>query len=138
MYTSLQAMASQGAIDLRDRPFGWKGDTTQKSAMLHRNTVKVEALPQKYAIDPRPPHTRQKYEQTSGQNMTPNASNQGKFGSLGAICLFIFLPCMWGLGFQKESPLPDKNHRIGGGIACVPLRSHKDKVSRVCLVRCGI
>ena len=59
---------------------------------------------QKYASDPRPLHTRQKYEQTSGQNMTPNASKQGKFGSLGAICLFIFLPCMWGLGLQKNSP----------------------------------
>ena len=59
---------------------------------------------QKYASDPRPPQTRQKYEQTSGQNMTPNALEQGKFGSLGAIFLFIFLPCMWGLGLQKESP----------------------------------
>ena len=37
--------------------------------------------------------------------MTPNASKQGKFGSLGAIFLFIFLPCMWGLGLQKESPV---------------------------------
>ena len=35
--------------------------------------------------------------------MTPNASKQGNFGSLGAIFLFIFLPCMWGLGFQRES-----------------------------------
>ena len=34
--------------------------------------------------------------------MTPNASKQGKFGSLGAICLFIFLPCMWGLGVAKR------------------------------------
>ena len=56
------------------------------------------------AGDPRPPHTRQKYEQTSGQNMTPNASKQGKFGSLGAIFLFIFLPCMWGLGGCKKNP----------------------------------
>ena len=60
---------------------------------------------QKYASDPHPPHTRQKYEQTSGQNLTPNASKQGKFSSLGAIFLFIFLPCMWGLGLQKESPM---------------------------------
>ena len=37
--------------------------------------------------------------------MTPNASKQSKFGSWGAIFLFIFLPCMWGLGLQKESPL---------------------------------
>ena len=58
---------------------------------------------QKYASDPRPPHTKQTFEPKSGQNMTPNASKQGKFGSLGAIFLFIFLPCMWGLGFQKES-----------------------------------
>ena len=33
---------------------------------------------QKYTSDPRPPHTRQKDEQTSGQNMSPNASNSGK------------------------------------------------------------
>ena len=44
---------------------------------------------QKCASAPRPPHTRQKYEQTSGRNMTPNALKQGKFGSLGAILLFI-------------------------------------------------
>ena len=66
--------------------------------------VRVVIL-QKFASDPRPPHTRQKYEQTSGHNMTPHASKQGKFGSLGAVFLFIFLPCVWGLGFQKESPL---------------------------------
>ena len=59
---------------------------------------------QKYASHPRPPHTRQKYEQTFWTNMTPNASKQGKSGSLGVIFLFIFLSCMWGLGFQKESP----------------------------------
>ena len=55
----------------------------------------------KFASDPRPPHTRQTYEQTSGRNTTPNASKQGKFGSLGAI----FLPCMWGSGSQKQSPI---------------------------------
>ena len=37
--------------------------------------------------------------------MTPNASKQGKFGTLGAIFLFILLPCMWGLGSLKESPI---------------------------------
>ena len=44
--------------------------------------------------------------------MTPNALKQGKFGRSGAIFLFIFLPCMWGLGLymwglglQKESLL---------------------------------
>ena len=37
------------------------------------------------------------------QNMTPNASKQGKLDSFGAIVLFTFLPCMWGLEFQKDS-----------------------------------
>ena len=37
--------------------------------------------------------------------MTQNASKQGSFGSLGAIRLFIFLPCTWGLGLQEEFPL---------------------------------
>ena len=36
--------------------------------------------------------------------MASDASKQGKFGSLGAIFLFIFFLCMWGLGLQKESP----------------------------------
>ena len=57
--------------------------------------------------------------------MTQYASKQGKFGSLGAIFLFIFSPCMWGLGLQNESPfvnylgrhvcrtkLPPKNFKI--------------------------
>ena len=39
---------------------------------------------------PPPPHTRQKYEQESGQNMTPNASKRGKLDNLAAIFLFIF------------------------------------------------
>ena len=59
---------------------------------------------QKCTSDPRSPHTRQKYEQKSGQNMTPDASKQGKLDSFGPIFLFIFLPCMWGLGFQNDSP----------------------------------
>ena len=33
--------------------------------------------------------------------MTPNASKQGKLDSFAAIFWFIFLPCMWGLGFSK-------------------------------------
>ena len=37
--------------------------------------------------------------------MTPNASKQGKLDSFGAIFLFIFLPRMWGLGFQNDSPV---------------------------------
>ena len=36
--------------------------------------------------------------------MTPKASKQGQLDSLGAIFLFIFLPCMWGLGFRNDSP----------------------------------
>ena len=51
------------------------------------------------------PHARQKCEQTSGQNVAPNASKQGDFGSLVAIFLFIILPCMRGLGLRKESPM---------------------------------
>ena len=57
--------------------------------------------------------------------MTPNALEQGKFGSLGAIFLFIFLPCMWGLGFQKESPLlleQDIKH-VGNGQSCFSNRA---------------
>ena len=45
-------------------------------------------------MTPAPPHTRQRYEQTSEQNMTQNASKQGKLDSFGAIFLFIFLPCI--------------------------------------------
>ena len=59
---------------------------------------------QKCASDPRPPHTRQKYKQTSGQNMTPSASKQGKLDSFGAIFLFICLPYMLGWGFRNDSP----------------------------------
>ena len=57
---------------------------------------------QKYASDPRPPHTRQKYEQTSGLNMTSNALKQGKFGSLGVIFLFIFFLVCGGWGCKKN------------------------------------
>ena len=35
--------------------------------------------------------------------MTPNASKQGKFGSLGGhIFVHIFLPCMWGAGVSRR------------------------------------
>ena len=82
-----------------------KGRLGPVSPECRKSAEKVKKVPKKCRlVTPNPLHTRQKYEQTSGQNMTPNASKQGKFGSLGAICLFIFLPCMWGLGFQKESP----------------------------------
>ena len=102
-------MAIHGLITLSSSSWpkevsNFENSGTSQSSSL--NGVIVLQEDQKCASDPRPPHTRQKYEQTSGQNMTssPNASKQGKFGSLGAIFLFIFLPCMWGLGSQEESP----------------------------------
>ena len=52
--------------------------------------------------DPHPPHTR-KHQQKPGM-WPPNASKQGKLDSCAAIFLFISLPCMWGLGFQNDSP----------------------------------
>ena len=93
-------------------------DTTFRNVTFPRSTFRrqlsIQIMPRKLAdiildgrkctSDPHPPHTRQKYEQTSEQNMTPNALKQGKFGSLGAIFLFICLPCMWGLGLQKNNP----------------------------------
>ena len=82
----------------------WGTIRWKRTEKVLRPTSRAPGNLQKCASDPRPPHTRQKYEQTSGQNMAPNASKQGKFDSLGAIFLFIFLPCMWGLGLQKESP----------------------------------
>ena len=48
-----------------------------------------------------PPHTRQTYEQKSEQNTTPNAAKQGKFGSFGALFLFIFCG---GWGFKTNPP----------------------------------
>ena len=37
------------------------------------------------------------------RSSTPNASKQGRLNSFAAILLLvIFLPCMWGLGFQNE------------------------------------
>ena len=60
---------------------------------------RAQHINQKYASDPHPPHARQKHEETSGQNMTPNASKQGRFSSLGAILLF--LAC-GGWGFKKS------------------------------------
>ena len=76
----------------------------------------------KRAGDPRPPHTRQKYEQNSDQIMTPNASKQGNFclvlkgvgvaklwpqmlqnkansTVLGpSVCSYLCLVCVWGVG----------------------------------------
>ena len=37
--------------------------------------------------------------------MTPHASKEGKLDRFAAIFLFIFLPCMWVLGFQNDSPI---------------------------------
>ena len=43
-------------------------------------------------------------------------SKQGKVSSLGAMFLFMFfLPCVWGLGFQKDSPLASNTPHIGTG-----------------------
>ena len=53
---------------------------------------------------PPPPTYKTKIWTKSGQNMAPNASKQGKLDSFAAIYLFIFLPCMWGLGLQNDSP----------------------------------
>ena len=72
-----------------------------------RHCLLAEIVSQKCASDHRPPHTRQNYGQKAGQNMTPNASKQGNLDSFGAIFLFIFLPCMWGLGFQNDSPVSE-------------------------------
>ena len=85
--------------------------------MLPKGPSRTKNSTQKYASDPRPPHTRQKYEQTSEQNMTRNALKQGKFGSLGGTFLFIFLPCMWGLGLQKESPSTESKFSTGSEFA---------------------
>ena len=43
--------------------------------------------------------------------MAENAAKQGKLDSFAAIFLFIFLPCMWGLGLQNDSPI---SHVAGG------------------------
>ena len=35
--------------------------------------------------------------------MAQDASKQGKLDSFATIFLFIFLPCMWGLGLKKST-----------------------------------
>ena len=45
----------------------------------------------------------------SGQNLTRNASKP-----FGAIFLFMLLPCMWGLGFQNDSPLSSGRMVVSG------------------------
>ena len=58
---------------------------------------------------------------TQGKNMNKHLDkkwpqmlqNRAKFGSLGAILLFMFLPCVWGLGLQKESPTTDTRFYFG-------------------------
>ena len=56
--------------------------------------------------DPCPPHMQGKNMNTNLDKIwPPDASKQGKFGSLGATCSFMFRPCMWGVWvFKKESP----------------------------------
>ena len=69
---------------------------------------------QKYASDPRSPHARQKYEQTSGQNMAPNASKQGKFGSLGRPYFRSYFCLVCGGWAFKKNPLgPAKTYKLG-------------------------
>ena len=43
--------------------------------------------------------------------MTQNALKQGALDSLVAMSLFVFLPCMGGLGFQNDAPRVWKNFR---------------------------
>ena len=52
-----------------------------------------------------------KYEQTSAQSMTPNASKQGKMGSLLGCHIFIHTFALYvGVGLSKR--IPTKNSRI--------------------------
>ena len=44
--------------------------------------------------------------------MAQNASKQGKLDNFAAIFLFIFLPCMWGLGLQNDSPFQERKRHI--------------------------
>ena len=60
---------------------------------------------QRYASDPCPPHTRQKYEQTSGQNMTPNAFKTRQIWQFGGhIFVHMFVLCV-GVGVSKRIPI---------------------------------
>ena len=75
---------------------------------------------QKYTSDPRP---RIKYEQKSGQNMTPSASKQGKFGSWGGhiFCSYLCLVCGgWGCkkNPQYHKSLANGNSRDFGALRC--------------------
>ena len=49
-------------------------------------------------MQPQPPHTRQKYEQKYGPQTAEFALFYSIWGHILSRCLFIFLPCMWGVG----------------------------------------
>ena len=57
----------------------------------------------KYARHANPPHTRQTYEDKSGQYCLKRGRS-----TLSGHFLFMLLPCMWGLEFQK---IPNKRRR---------------------------
>ena len=96
----------------------FKGSAERKILFFGGGDPHTFFLPktQKYASDPRPPQKRQKYEtKKSGQNMTPNASKQGKFGSLGAIFfVHMFTLYVGALGLQKESPSKAQRWPLSG------------------------
>ena len=68
-----------------------------------RHHAVIPVASQKYAGDPRPHIQGKIMNKTSGQKITSNASKQGKFGSLGAIFLFIFFASYVGVGVAKLS-----------------------------------
>ena len=83
----------------------------------------INSLPtsQKCGSDPRPPHTRQKHEQKSGQNLTPMLQNKANSTVLGPyFCSYFGLVCGgWGLKM-----IPQPRHPKNGSdsqIACEPV-----------------
>ena len=76
--------------------------------------------------------------------MTPDASKQGKFGSLGAICLFIFLRVVCGgCGFKKNPDLnfleprglpPKKKISLDRLEKTIPTRTKKPFSLGVCIL----
>ena len=83
-----------------------RGGQSAPSLSTASDDLAQKCMYQKYASDPRPPTYKEKYEQTSGHNMTPNASKQGKFGSLGGhVFVHMFALYVGGWGREKESPM---------------------------------
>ena len=60
--------------------------------------------------------------------MAQNASKQGRLDSFAAKCLFIFLPCMWGLGFNQIAFEPGLD-RFWTRVWCIPEFGAANKVS---------